>query len=75
MYKSESLVLEKGIIHLNWSIANQEYKKIKSVLFWLGYAADLSWFWETATQGQGGIWGNLAKYRVAEFTWTTSGIG
>ena len=36
-------------------IATQEYKKIKSVLFWLDCANNLSCFWKTATLGQGGI--------------------
>ena len=36
---------------------HSKYKEIKSVLFWLDYASDLSSFWKTATLGQGGILG------------------
>ena len=35
---------------------HSKYKEIKSVLFWLDYASDLSSFWKTATLGQGGFW-------------------
>ena len=54
------------------------YIKIKSVLFCLDCASDLSSFWKTATlevdrRGIGEF--SLVKIKVAKFTWTSSGTG
>ena len=46
------LVEDVGLDQGNWELALKNIKKVKSVLFWLGCASDLSSFWKTATLGQ-----------------------
>ena len=45
------LVEDVGLDQGNWELALKNIKKIKSVLFWLGCASDLSSFWKTANLG------------------------
>ena len=71
VYKLERFSLEQGIIFQEtdqWMTRktgnyHSKIQKNQMVLFWLDFASDLSSFWKTATQGQGGsgefslVWG------------------